>query len=139
MQTAMGKTKSWNPNYDSPSEPALNDNAFLQGLMDHMNSPEGSLYMEVSDTLRPVLDKMHVDAKKRQIIWQDGTRLDLDESVKQFLVDYPEFPSEKIESCLISWIESGYVPENYTTKQFEQLDQLTEEWLKDHYRRTGNW
>ena len=134
----MGKKNTWSTNYELPLEPTLDDNPFLEGLFEHMNSAEGELYREVSDTLWPVIDELHVDAKQRQIIWRDGKRLDLDESVQRILTDYPQFPREMIESNLISWLDSGYSPTAYSTEQFEEFDQLTEDWINDHNRRTGN-
>jgi len=135
----MGKKKNtWNSSYELPLEPLLDDNPFLEGLFERMNSAEGQLYREVSDTLWPLLDELHVDAKQRQIIWLDGTRLDLDESVQKLLTDYPQFPRALIESSLISWLDSGYSPDRYSPEQFEELDQLTEDWINDHYRRSGD-
>lgn len=134
----MGKKNTWSTNYELPPEPPLDDNPFLEGLFERMNSAEGELYREVSDTLWPLLDEFHVDAKQRQIIWPDGKRLNLDESVQNIQTDYPEFPREAIESSLISWLDSGYSPESYSQEQLEELDRLTEDWINDHYRRSGD-
>jgi len=135
----MGKTKNtWSSNYELPPEPLLDDNPFLEGLFERMNSAEGELYREVSDTLWPLLDELHIDAKQRQIIWLDGKRLDLDESVQKIQTDYPDFPRELIESRLISWLDAEYAPTGYSPEQFEELDQLTEDWINDHYRRSGD-
>ena len=134
----MGKKNTWSSNYKLPLEPLLDDNPFLEGLFERMNSAEGELYREVSDTLWPLLDELHVDAKQRQIIWLDGKRLDLDESVQTIQTDYPDFPRELIESRLISWLDAEYAPTGYSPEQFEELDQLTEDWINDHYRRSAN-
>jgi len=134
----MGKTKNtWSSSSEPPLEPLLDDNSFLEALFERMNSAEGELYREVSDTLWPLLDELHVDAKQRQIIWLDGKRLDLDESVQKLLTDYPQFPRELIESRLISWLDSEYAPPSYTPEQFDDLDRLTEHWINDHARRPG--
>ena len=62
----MGKKKNtWSSSYELPLEPLLDDNPFLEALFEHMNSAEGQLYREVSDTLGPLLDELHVDAKQR--------------------------------------------------------------------------
>ena len=136
-QIIMGKKKNtWNSNYELPPAPLLGDNPFLEALFERMNSPEGELYREVSDTLWPLLDELHVDAKQRQIIWQDGKRLDLDESVKKILTDYPDFPRELIESRLISWLDAEYAPASHSPEQLDELDRLTERWINDHSRRS---
>ena len=58
------------------------NNAFGEALFEPMHSPEGELYSEVRETLWPLLQTLHVDAKQRKLIWPDGKRLDLDESVQ---------------------------------------------------------
>src|ERR1019366_9757255 len=131
----MGKKKNtWSSNYELPPEALLDDNPFLEGLFERMNSAEGELYREVSDTLWPLLAELHVDAKQRQIIWPDQKRLDLNESVQKILTDYPDFPRELIESRLISWLDAEYAPTSYSPEQFEELDQLTDDWINDPYR-----
>ena len=129
--------KNWGSNYEFPLEPQLDDNPFLEALFERMHSPEGELASEVQETLWPLLQELHVDAQQRKIIWPDGKRLDLDESVQQIHTDYPDFPCEQIEFRLISWLDAQYAPESYSTEQFDQLDQLTERWINDHNRRSG--
>ena len=111
--------------------------ASIDDPFDPMYSPEGDLYGEVRETLWPLLETLHVDARQRKIIWPDGKRLDLDESVHTIHADYPEFPRELIESRLISWLDSEYAPPSYTPEQFDELDRLTEHWINDHARRPG--
>ena len=48
--------------------------------------------------------------------------------------EYSQFTAEQIEDRLISWLEMGYVPENHSEKQLDQLERLTERWIKAHYR-----
>jgi hypothetical protein len=100
-----------------------------------MDSPDGELSIEVMDTVFALLEKVDVDAKARKLIWADGKRLSIDESVQRIHADYSQFPAERIEGRLISWLEMGYAPENYSQQQLDELDRLTERWIKDHYRR----
>ena len=111
--------------------------AFVDALFEPMHSPEGDLYSEVREALWPLLETLYVDAKQRKIIWPDGKRLDLDESVQNIHTDYPEFPTELIESRLISWLEMEYAPPSYTPEQFDELDRLTERWIDDQYPQSG--
>jgi hypothetical protein len=90
--------------------------------------------MEVMDTVFAVLEDVEVDAKARQLIWPDGQRLSIDQSVQRIRAEYSQFPAEQIEDRLISWLEMGYVPENYSEKQLDQLERLTERWIKAHFR-----
>ena len=132
----MGKKNTWSSNYKLPLEPLLDDNPFLESLFERMHSPEGELSSEVRETLWPLLQTLQVDAKQRKLIWPDGKRLDLDESVQNIHADYPEFPRELIQSRLISWLDSEYAPPSYTPEQLDELDRLTERWINDHARRT---
>jgi hypothetical protein len=109
-------------------------NPFVEGLLDWMDSPDGELSIEVMDTIFPVLEELEVDAKGRKIIWVDGTRLSIDETLQRIHADHPQFPIEQIEDRLVSWLEMGYAPEHYSQQQLEELDHLTEQWIEDHYR-----
>ena len=132
----MSKNK-WGWDKELPEEQPFESNPFLEALFERMHSPEGEIYREVSETLWPLLQKLQVDAKQRKLIWPDGKRLDLDESVQNIQTAYPEFPHELIESRLLSWLDAEYAPESYSPKQLDELDRLTERWINDHSRRSG--
>lgn len=107
-------------------------NPIVEEFLDWMDSPDVELSIEVMDTLLPLLEKMDVDAKARKLIWEDGKRLSIDESVQRIHADYPQFPADRIEGRLISWIEMEYAPEHYSEQQLDELDRLTEQWVDDH-------
>lgn len=114
------------------------DNAFLEGFLDWMDSPEGELSSEVRDTVWPLLEKADVDAKNRKIIWEDGKKLSISESVQRIHADYPDFPLELIETHVIGWLEMDFAPPTYSQKQLDELDRLTEKWIEDHERRQAS-
>lgn len=114
----------------NPSE----GNPFEDGFLDWMDSPGGEQSMEVMDTVFALLDDVDVDAKARQLIWPDGQRLSIDESVQRIHAEYSQVPAEQIEDRLISWLEMGYAPKDYSEQQLDQLDRHTERWIKAHYR-----
>ena len=64
-----------------------------------------------------------------------GKRLDLDQSVQRIQKLHPDFPRDDVEESIINWIEMGYDPENYSEKQLDELDKLTERWIADHLRK----
>ena len=132
----MSKNK-WGWDKELPEEHPFENNPFIEALFERMHSPEGELSSEVSETLWPLLQKLQVDAKQRKLIWPDGKRLDLDESVQNIQTDYPDFSRELIESCLISWLDMEYAPQSYSPEQLDELDRLTERWINDHSRRSG--
>jgi hypothetical protein len=121
----MTTRKKANPPAGSP---------FLDGFLDWMESPDGEQSMDVMDTVFGLLEDVAVDAKARQLIWPDGQRLSIDESVQRIHAAYSQFPVERIEDRVISWLEMGYVPENSSAQQLDQLEGLTERWIKAHYR-----
>jgi hypothetical protein len=114
--------------------PPSEGNPFVEGLLDWMDSPDGELSIEVMDTVFALLEEVEVDAKVRKLIWVDGTRLSIDETVQCIHADHPQFPKEQIVDRLISWLEMGYAPEHYSQQQLDELDRLTDQWIEDHYR-----
>jgi hypothetical protein len=98
-----------------------------------MDSPRGQLSDEVREVAWQRLEKVDVDATHRKLIWDDGKRLSIDESVQRFLGDFPDFPVELIETHLIAWLEMEFAPKTYSQEQIDELDRLTEKWVNDHY------
>ena len=98
-----------------------------------MDSPRGQLSDEVRETTWHYLQKVDVDAPHRKLIWDDGKRLSIDESVQRFLGDFPDFPVELIETRLIAWLEMEFTPKTYSQEQIDELERLTEAWVDDHY------
>jgi hypothetical protein len=113
----------------------LEDNPFIEGLFDWMDSPEGQLSDEAREIVWTLLEKADVDAKSRQIIWDDGKRRSITESAQHIHADYPDWPLELIESKVITWLEMDFAPETYSPEQLDELDRLTEKWIEGHERQ----
>ena len=113
----------------------LEDNPFLEGLLEWMASAEGQRSIDALDIVWPQLEDVGVDAKSRKLIWPDGARLSIAQSVRRIHVDYPERPLDLIESKVVSWIEMGFAPSDYSQEQLDELHRLTESWNDDHERR----
>jgi len=135
----MGKPrkKSWSSSGDEEEEgdSIFANNPFLEGLLEWMGSPEGQHHVEISDELWVLLKDVQVDAKQRLLIWPDAEQLTIDQSVQRIQKQHPSFPRESVEDFLLSWLEAGYDPENYSQEQLDELDKLTEQWVKDQERR----
>ncbi len=116
------------------------NNPFVDGMLEWMDSPQGQLAMELSDVLWELLDGVTVDAKERKIVWTDGQRLSITESVEKIHREHSQYPTDLIENKLTGWLESGYVPEANTQEQLDELDELTEQWVRDYYnqRKSSN-
>jgi len=109
------------------------NNPFIDGLFEWMDSPRGQLSDEVREAAWQRLEKVGVDATHRKFIWEDGKRLSIDESVQRIRSDYSDFPGELIETHLIAWLEMEFAPKTYSQEQIDELDRLTETWVNDHY------
>ena len=122
----MGKRQDKHP---------FEDNPCLEGFVDWMDSPEGELSSAALDAVWMLLEKVDVDAKQRKLIWEDGQRLSLTESVQRIQAGCPDLPLDLIETHLIGWLEMEFAPATYSPKQLDELDRLTEKWIDDHERQ----
>ena len=109
------------------------NNPFIDELFEWMDSPRGQFSDAVRETTWHYLQKVDVDATHRKLVWDDGKRLTIDESVQRFRGDFPDFPVELIETHLIAWLEMEFAPKTYSQEQIDELDRLTETWVNDHY------
>lgn len=117
-------------------EPGIfEDNPFIEDFLEWKVSPGGQLAGEVSDLVSATLEHASVDAGRRKIIWPDGKRLSREQSVQRIRAEYPDLPSDLIDTHLCSWLENC-VPEDFTESQLEELDRLVEPWLLTHERRS---
>jgi len=115
------------------------NNPFIEGLFEYLDSPRGQLADEVRDVTWQLLEKVDVDATERKLIWEDGRRLSIDESVQRIHAQYPHYPVDLIEGRLISWLQMEFAPKSYSQAQLDELDQLTEKWVDDHFGQLKTW
>jgi hypothetical protein len=108
------------------------NNPFIDGLFEWMDSPEGQLADDVREFTWQSLQHVDVDARDRKLLWDDGKRLSIDESVQRIHDGYPEYPRDMIEDKVIAWLEMEFAPESYSRAQLDELDRLTEAWIDDH-------
>jgi hypothetical protein len=125
-------SKGWSIDYRFPS--IDEDPSFVDDVAEYADSPEGMLYTEVGDTVMDVLERADVDARARQIIWEDGQRLSIGASALRIRAEHPDYPLNSVEEHIIEWLLGEFAPSTYTSKQLDQLDRLTEAWVKDHER-----
>ena len=135
LRVGKAKSKGWNIEYRLPSIEEIEDEpSFIDDVLEYANSPEGLLYSEVSDTVSKVLERADVDAKERQIIWEDGQRLSIAASAQRIQAEHAGYPLDLIEEHVIEWLEGEFAPPTYTRDQLDELDRLTELWV-EYYRR----
>jgi hypothetical protein len=128
----MGK-KRWQVS----EQTIFDDNPFLDGFFEWMDSSEGERATEVLDTLLDLMADVHVDPKQRRLVWPDAGQLTLQQSIEHIQKQCPDFSVEEIEGHLLYWIESGYGPDNCSEQQLEELENLSLQWVADHTRRAA--
>ena len=85
-----------------PSEQSVfDDNPFLDGFFEWMDSPEGERAQEVLDTLLDLMEDVQVDPKRRKFVWPDAGPLDLQQSVEHIRKQCPDFMVDEIEGHLL--------------------------------------
>ena len=83
---------SWRKaNVDDLGDSIFANNPFLDDLLAWRHSPEGQQFAELADALCDLMENVHLDAKQRRVIWPNGKRLDLDQSVAHIQKQYPDF------------------------------------------------
>jgi hypothetical protein len=120
-------------------ESLFDNNPFIEGLMEYMSSPRGQLSDEVREVTWQILEEVDVDAANRKLIWDDGKRLSIDESVQRIHREYPEYPVDLIEARLVAWLEMEFAPEAWIQDKMDELDRLTEEWVDEHNGQRKSW
>ena len=115
------------------------NNPFIEGFAQWMDSSDGELFDEVRDLTWQSLKNVDVDASARKLIWEDGNRLSIDESVQRIHADYPQLPLDLIEYKVIAWLEMEFAPESYSQEQLDELDRLTEKWIDEHNGGRKRW
>lgn len=108
------------------------DNPFREGSFERLDTPAIELTDEVREFTWQSLQNVDVDTANRKLIWDDGKRLSIDESVQRIHQEYPEYPLDLIEENVIVWLEGEFAPESYSREQLDELDRLTEVWIDDH-------
>ena len=112
------------------------DNELLSDIFDELDSEEIQLAFEVQDVLQERLIKADVNAKAREIIWEDGHVLSLRESIKRVGEEYPQYPLAILERQFTVWLEH-FPPESYSQAQLDEYEALSDKWLDDYAREFG--
>lgn len=112
------------------------DSELLGDIFDDLDSQEVQLAFEVQDVLQELLMKADVNAKTRDIIWEDGQILSLRDSVHRLVQECPQYPFEILERQLTLWLEH-FPPESYSQAQLDEYEALSDLWLDDYAQEFG--
>lgn len=110
----------------------MTNSRFVDHSLGWANSPEEKLADEVGDTIWSILDKARINARKRKIIWPDGQKLTINQSVKRIHAEHQGYPLKLIESHLIGWLEQVVVSPYDSELQLAELNRLTAKWIEAH-------
>jgi len=86
---------------------------------------------EAEQVLFEVLDALEgasVEARERRIVWPDGARLSIEETVHRIHAASGE-PVDLIQSHVVGWLEMMYVPEGLDEQQMDEFERLIEGWI----------
>ena len=109
--------------------------SFLDDVVEWMDTPEGQQSIEARDLVFGALENAGVNPRQRTIIWDDGQRLSIEQSVQRIHAGCLQMPVDQIEMRVLGWLESC-APESCSERELEELDELIEPWLKDHQRKS---
>ena len=112
------------------------DSELLDDIFDDLDSEEVQLAFEVQDVVQELMIKADVNAKAREIIWEDGQILTLRDSIERIGRQYPQYPFEMLERQFTVWLEH-FSPESYSQTQLDEYEALSDLWLDDYAREFG--
>ena len=104
---------------------------FWNDFSEWLGSSEGVKSMETCDFVFNALNGASVDPSERRIIWPDGERLSIGQSVERVRKD-SGFDGQAILSHLIGWLQMEYKPDKLDEEQMELLESQIESWVGEY-------
>ena len=108
----------------------------LARLFQWLDTQEGMLSMRAFDNVAVALEGVGLDIEKRRIVWPDGKRLTIDQTVKR-IQNKTTIDFHIIESHVICWLKMRCEPKGLDEKQMECLEVKINRWIEDHRREKG--
>ena len=109
-------------------EPA---NDFIDGFSKWLESEDGQHSMEAVDYVFEALKGADLDIAGRRIVWADGQKLTIDQSVKK-IYKQKGLNIEAIRSHIIGWLELGYEPKGLDDEQMELFESQINAWIDEY-------
>jgi hypothetical protein len=133
---AKRKKDGWSTGLTAGFINSFQDNEFPGDIFDDLNSEETEIAFEAQDVLRELLIRADVNATAREIIWEDGQRLSLGDSIKRSHRECPQYPFEIVQRQFIVWLED-FDPEFDSQAQWDEYEAISEQWLDDYAQEFG--
>ena len=107
------------------------ENDFMEGFSKWLGSEEGQDSMEAVDYVFEALQGADLDIAGRKIIWVDGQKLTIEQSVKK-IYKQTGMNIEDIRSHIIGWLELDYEPKGLDDEQMELFESQINAWIDDY-------
>ena len=103
----------------------------LDDILRWYASSDGRLAESSLFAVWDALENATADPQKKQVIWHDGARLSIDQTVDRIHSD-SGLPLDRIEPHVITWLEMEYQPTGLNEQQKEEFEQLIDNWLQPY-------
>ena len=108
----------------------------LARLFQWLDTEEGMISMKAIDDVAAALEGVDLDVEERRIVWPDGKRLTIDQTVKR-IQNNTAIDFHVIESSVICWLEMRFEPTGLDERQMEDFKVQINQWIEDHKREKG--
>jgi len=106
-------------------------NDFMEGFSKWLESEGGQHSMEAVYYVFEALKGADLDIARRKIVWADGQKLTIDQSVKK-IYKQKGLNIEAIRSHIIGWLEMEYEPKGLDDGQMELFESQINAWINEH-------
>ena len=104
---------------------------FMEGFAKWMGSEEGLQSIEASEWVFDAFDGASVDPSEKRIIWPDGQRLSIEQSVER-IQEKSGLDKHAILSHIIGWLQMEYIPEGLDDKQMQMFESQINDWVEEY-------
>jgi hypothetical protein len=113
------------------------ENDFMEGFSKRLESEEGQDSMEAVDYVFGALQGADLDIAGRRIVWADGQKLTIDQSVKK-IYKQTGMNIADIRSHIIGWLELDYEPKGLDDEQMELFESQIDAWIDEYEHNIKN-
>ncbi len=133
---AKRKKDGWSTGLTAGFINSFQDSEFPGDIFDDLNSEENQLAFEVQDVVEELLVQADVNATAREVIWEDGQRLSLRDSIQRIGRECPQYPFDMVQRQFIIWLEN-FAPESYSQAQWDEYEAISKRWIDDYAQKFG--
>jgi hypothetical protein len=83
------------------------------------------------DDIQMALDNANVEINNRKIIWADGERLSIDQSLLK-ISSISKADIKILKYHIVLWLEMDFVPEDLNEKEMEIFEKQIAQWINDY-------